>query len=115
MTAHHAQPEPNQRSDQRRREGEHPKRPCEAPEQESEGHGLAILDHEDGQQSDSGERGDRSDAEPTPLFRGNICAGARCLDHDPILRVSLLALPWAGGFPARNWSLTERSLPAPTP
>jgi amphi-Trp domain-containing protein len=93
MTSHHAQPEPNQRSDQCRREGEQPQRPCEAPEQESEGHVLAILDHEDGQQSDSGKRGDRSAAEPTP-FRGTISAGARCLgtrgagawwllDHDP--------------------------------
>src|SRR4051794_34492982 len=79
MTSHHAQPEPDQRSDERRREGEQPKRPCEAPEQESQGDRLAILDHEDGQQYDSAERGHRSAAEPTPFFRATISAGARRL------------------------------------
>src|SRR3954451_19273386 len=109
MTSHHAQPEPNQRSDQRRYQREQPERPSEAPEQESEGHALAILDHEDGQQSDPGERGERSATEPTPVFRGTIWAGARCLlDHDHPL--SELSGPCPGWWaPERNWTLTGRS------
>jgi hypothetical protein len=47
VAAHHAEPEPHQRPDQCRDEGEQPQRPGEAPEQERQRDAFGVLDHED--------------------------------------------------------------------
>src|SRR3954466_9714738 len=80
MTAQHAHPEPHQRSNRRDHEGEQPKRPREAPEQEVEPDILGVLDHEGEQEPDPGEGGNRSPAEPGPLsFHGTAPVVTRTL------------------------------------
>src|SRR5664279_2074429 len=69
---------------QRHHHAEQPKRPGEAPDQEVERDVLGVLDHEDEQQPDSGERGEHSAAELKPLSLGGAArAGIRTLlDHE---------------------------------
>src|SRR6476619_1468557 len=64
MAAQHAEPEEHQRAEPRRDEREQPERPREVPDQEMEGDVLGVLDHEDDEYADAGERGDRSTAHP---------------------------------------------------
>jgi hypothetical protein len=89
MPAHHADPEPDQRSDQRGGEGEQPQRPGEAPEQERRRDGLGVLDHEDDEQPEPDEGGDRSAADSESSPSGSA-GGARrsLLDHEFFLRAS---------------------------
>src|SRR5215218_1061789 len=65
MTTHHAQPEPHQRPEQRSNDGVQPQRPGEAHEQEVELDVLGVLENEDEQHPDAGERSDRPTAQPT--------------------------------------------------
>jgi uncharacterized membrane protein HdeD (DUF308 family) len=83
MAAHHAEPEPDQRSDQCRHESEQPEWPREAPQEEEQRHALGVLDHEDDEQHHADERGDRpaADSEPSSS-RGPASARSRALlDH----------------------------------
>src|SRR5215207_3446452 len=79
---HHAQAEPDKRANHRHGESKQPDRPGEAPEQEVDPDGLGVLDDDDDEQPDAGERGDGPAAEPLPLScrRRVLVAGIR-LDH----------------------------------
>src|ERR1700712_2457143 len=84
VAAHHADAEPDQRPDQRRDEGEQPQRPGEAPEQERRRDALGVLDHEDEEQPQPDEGGDRAAAYLESSSTGGSVGGARrsLLDHE---------------------------------
>src|ERR1700712_5599581 len=88
MTTHHAEPEPDQRSDQSRDEREQPERPREAPHEEEQRDPCRVLDHEDDQQRNADERGDQpaGDVESSSA-RGSVGTGSRALlDHQTVVR-----------------------------
>jgi hypothetical protein len=67
VTTHHAQPEPHQRPKQRRHDGVPPQRPGEGPEQELESDPVGVLDDEDQEDPDAGQRSDRPATQFAPV------------------------------------------------
>src|SRR5215218_729539 len=67
MTTHHTQPEPHQRPKQRRHDRVPPQRPGEGPEQELESDPVGVLNNEDQEDPDTGERRDRPAAQFAPV------------------------------------------------
>src|SRR5918993_2731615 len=67
VTTHHAQPEPHQRPKDRRHDGVPPQRPGEGPEQELESDPVGVLDDEDQQDPEAGQRRDRPTTQFSPV------------------------------------------------
>src|SRR5215211_8863012 len=67
MTTHHTQSEPHQRPKQRRHDRVPPQRPGEGPEQELESDPVGVLNNEDQEDPDTGERRDRPAAQFAPV------------------------------------------------
>src|SRR5829696_6270672 len=67
MPTHHAQPEPHQRPKQRRHDGVPPQRPGEGPEQELESDPVGVLEDEDQEDPEAGERRDRPATQLAPV------------------------------------------------
>jgi hypothetical protein len=66
VATHHAESEPHQRAEERHHDGVEPQRPREAQPQEVEPDVFGVLDDEDDQDADAGERRDRSAAQLAP-------------------------------------------------
>src|SRR5215218_7503218 len=67
VTTHHAQPEPHQRPEQRRHDGVPPQRPGEGPEEELEADPVGVLENEDQEDPDAGQRRDRPATQFAPV------------------------------------------------
>src|SRR5215213_3455648 len=88
MASDHAEPDPQDRSEHRHREGEQPQRPCEAPQEELQRDVRGVLRHEDQKQAAADQRGDDAPAEPASARRRTGATGAggvgTLLDHDDL-------------------------------
>jgi Endosomal/lysosomal potassium channel TMEM175 len=116
MTAHDAQTEPNQCTEDRRDEGEQPQWPGEAPDQEVESDLLGVLHHEDHQQAESRQRGDRPSTEActarTVLIRS--CHMATSIVSPAVRPLNVPTACLLGRFPARADRLyRQRGLDVP--
>src|SRR5215207_9903860 len=67
VTTHHAQSEPHQRPKQRRHDGVPPQRPGEGPKEKLESDPVGVLDNEDQEDPDAGERSDRPATQFAPV------------------------------------------------
>src|SRR5215212_6660917 len=67
VTTHHTQPEPHQRPKERRHDRVPPQRPGEGPEQELESDPIGVLDDEDQEDPEAGERRDRPATQFAPI------------------------------------------------
>src|SRR4030095_11606076 len=97
VTTHHAQPEPHQRPKERRHDGVPPQRPGEGPEQELESDPIGVLDDEDQQDPETGQRRER----PTTQFATVRLVPLRLLPTRLNRHHVLLMSRSTGGFGAK--------------